>query len=1097
MTYLNIAEVESAIANLASAHPSLCKLIEMPNQTYEQAQAGSGVVSHALSISAAPTGTVDAVLILGGVHAREWGSCEILINLATDLIAAYLAGAGLSYGPVSIAASTVAQIIEQRELVLFPLVNPDGRAYSQANDQGDPNGGWRKNRNPAASGGIAANIGVDDNRNFDFLWDFDVDFSPAAISGNGNLASDCPSSLVYHGESAFSEPENQNVKWLADRFPRVRWFVDAHSYSQVMMYSWGDSPDQSSNPSQNFQNAAYNGTRGTTPYGEYMPADDEKTASVLAQAMVATTNAVNGNIYTAEQDFSLYATSGASDDYMYSRTWVDPALTKVLAFTLEWGMEFHPDWPTMQTIISEITAGLIVFCAGTFVPPAVSFELDRDHYGEDEIDALRAQPGGAVVKTAFWVAVDGYTARQLGLTGPGSTNIGPAVAFSPSTGLSASCTSVESTDPNFSPDAFQRFRFGYDLNFGTTDAAFSFAGQTEPVALSTGFQGIAASAQVTLMKQPDPYIQQGAVNWWLSSDIRVIQIQQGQKQFGVHMGTDPQKFLSDLTAALTKGQGVAGGQSFDDDTTEQNEILTVAPYALVGSKKVPVYNFAVARVHYAGKLDPANDVRVFFRLFAANSTSTEFEANTFARWPATYPVPPADWGEHTVPTPGVQGGEYVTIPCFAQPRQPANGTGAPNSLPSHQSDSPNVQTLKPTGSGKVRDYYYGAFLDINQSAGAFPSGGVVPPGNPDGPWPPGSGVTLEPVSASFVRNEHQCLVAEIAFDPDSIAYGTPPWNSDKLAQRNLSWSTVANPGIDVSRQALETFEVRPTPATVAAGETPDELVIDWTGVPAGEQAQIYLPAVDAGAVLARVADLYPNPRLTLVDPHTIGCRTGGVTYIPLPAAGAGGTNFAGLLSIALPAGIRAGEQYQVVVRQLTSASAAVRGRDGGDEADAAETLRWRRVLGTFQVNIPVSTKEAMLPTEELRYSIFQWIGASIPPASRWYPVFQRYLGLLGTRVGELGGNPTQIAPSQDGYSGLGQAPHGHGWTGKVVAIVYDHFGDFDGFELELEDGHEHRFRSRAGRVENVVREAWRDEILTTVIPEPHDLQTVRFVILRR
>jgi hypothetical protein len=166
-------------------------------------------------------------------------------------------------------------------------------------------------------------------------------------------------------------------------------------------------------------------------------------------------------------------------------------------------------------------------------------------------------------------------------------------------------------------------------------------------------------------------------------------------------------------------------------------------------------------------------------------------------------------------------------------------------------------------------------------------------------------------------------------------------------------------------------------------------------------------------------------------------------------------------------------------------------------------LRWRRVLGTFQVNIPVSTKEEMLPTEELRYSIFQWIGASIRPASRWYPVFQRYLGLLGIRVGELGGNPAQIAPSQDGYSGLPHGPHAgngpndHDWTGKVVAIVYDHFGDFDGFLLELEDGHERRFRSHAGRVENLVREAWRDEIRTTVIPEPHDHEAVRLVILRR
>lgn len=73
----------------------------------------------------------------------------------------------------------------------------------------------------------------------------------------------------------------------------------------------------------------------------------------------------------------------------------------------------------------------------------------------------------------------------------------------------------------------------------------------------------------------------------------------------------------------------------------------------------------------------------------------------------------------------------------------------------------------------------------------FPQGGTAPAGNEDGPWPPGTGVTLEPLRLAFIRNEHQCLVAEIAFDPDPIATGVQPWNSDKLAQRNISWSSVA------------------------------------------------------------------------------------------------------------------------------------------------------------------------------------------------------------------------------------------------------------------------------------------------------------------
>jgi hypothetical protein len=47
---------------------------------------------------------------------------------------------------------------------------------------------------------------------------------------------------------------------------------------------------------------------------------------------------------------------------------------------------------------------------------------------------------------------------------------------------------------------------------------------------------------------------------------------------------------------------------------------------------------------------------------------------------------------------------------------------------------------------------------------------------------------------------------------------------------------VANPGESASRRAIEPFEVRPTPATVSAGQLPDELMIDWTNVPAGQQS---------------------------------------------------------------------------------------------------------------------------------------------------------------------------------------------------------------------------------------------------------------------
>ena len=742
---------------------------------------------------------------------------------------------------------------------------------------------------------------------------------------------------------------------------------------------------------------------------------------------------------------------------------------------------------------------------------AVTFQIHRDHYGQDEVDAARSQPGGPVIKTGFWLAVDGFTARELGITGPGSTNLGPPIAFSPSTGVFASCTSLDSTDSTFSPDVLARFRFGYDVNFGPDDSAFGFAGQTEPVTISATFQGLPAVGQITFMKQPDPYILQGPQTWWLSNDIRLIQVAQGDPAFSVTMGTDPVAFIQQVTSALEAGNGTAGGQTFDQNTAEDNEVISVAPQTMRGGQLVNVYNFAVARVHYQAASQPANDVRVFFRLFAANSTATDFHVDTtYSRDPSTYPVPPPNFGQHTTPTPGVIAGEYVSIPCFAAARQDATQAGAPNTLPSLQFDTANDRNLPATG-GPIKDFYYGCYLDINGSTPVFPQGGVVPPGNANGPWPLSSGVTLESVRQSFIRNDHQCIVAEVAFDPDPISAGTQPWNSDKLAQRNISWSYAANPGLDVSRGAIETFEVRPTPSG-KAGDPPDEIMIDWLNVPANQRAEIYLPAVSADAVLARASRLYPTHRLFRVNANTIGCLTGGITYIPLPEGSGDKANFAGLIQISLPPGVKRGQLYQVIVRQLTNAEGeapqpppATRARAQAHVA-APALLRWRKVLGTFQINIPVSTKELLLEREELRLSIFRWIAESIPHSSRWWPVFRRYLELIAIRVGEMGGDPGKIRPSPNGYGGLPrpcpepeppEEPHRHEYTGKIEALAYDHFGDFEGFVLELYNGAKHRFESREGEVEELVREAWEDRIVTTVVVSAEHRHRPLSIFLKR
>src|SRR5690349_22539495 len=74
-TYLNIDEVESALAVAAAApYTNIATLITLPNLTHE------GRTCHALKIAGQSGSNRVGVYFLGGVHAREWGSPDILIN---------------------------------------------------------------------------------------------------------------------------------------------------------------------------------------------------------------------------------------------------------------------------------------------------------------------------------------------------------------------------------------------------------------------------------------------------------------------------------------------------------------------------------------------------------------------------------------------------------------------------------------------------------------------------------------------------------------------------------------------------------------------------------------------------------------------------------------------------------------------------------------------------------------------------------------------------------------------------------------------------------------------------------------------------------
>jgi hypothetical protein len=165
-------------------------------------------------------------------------------------------------------------------------------------------------------------------------------------------------------------------------------------------------------------------------------------------------------------------------------------------------------------------------------------------------------------------------------------------------------------------------------------------------------------------------------------------------------------------------------------------------------------------------------------------------------------------------------------------------------------------------------------------------------------------------------------------------------------------------------------------------------------------------------------------------------------------------------------------------------------------------MRWRRIVGSYQITIPVRTKEVILPREIRLLSVLRWILDSLSTQDRWFPVFERYVGMIADRVRDLGGDPDQVEPSPAGAAGKPPREPGEErereltFDGKVVGVIYDCFGDFEGFLLD-DCGEEIRFFSREHQIECLVRLAWRQRIAIGVTSRRSNPRRPTSIILRR
>ncbi len=694
---------------------------------------------------------------------------------------------------------------------------------------------------------------------------------------------------------------------------------------------------------------------------------------------------------------------------------------------------------------------------------------DRDTFSTYELESVLSYP------QSFYVIYDGFSPNELGLPGPT-----PTISFldSPNGSTIASISAgnpVVALENAAAPDSPQRISFAFDINFANASAFPVPPTEIRNIFLRATLVGLTDIASIHLINQPNPYMKDGPISW-LSTDVRVFQLRPNEALTGSSLQlADPDSNSNApfdyIQALLTELRGFGNSPAPVFEAISQDEQDSELELSrTVGG--IRVLNFAVAKVRYRANTQDANDVRVFFRTFNTMVSALDYNTQTNYRRSA----------DGTVSLLGKIGSEIASIPYFAEPR-----INSATQDMTEQHDNTNKQTIS-HAVGQEAIQYFGCWLDFNQTEDQFPL-------HPSGDGHFGNRLPL----LQIVRGIHQCLVAEIRFQPgvnDPIPTGASPAASDRLAQRNLAIVQSDNPGTTETHVVQHTLLVKPSVvaqakagvilSTAAQGRVAfDELVIRWNDLPRDSKATLFFPEWNADEVLLLASVLRQRPSLLKkVDTHTIECAVTDISYIPIP--GVALKPYAGLITLQLPQTVRDGQLFRADVQQHSgfTAQRAIQERVNNEPGAHATSLSSRKVLGAFRMTIPVKIGEPLLSREVRNLAVLRYIAQAIPTNDRWYPIFVRYIDQVANKVRGLGVDPTLIKPSADD-PGIPGADVGHAakcFTGKICQVIYDCFGDFEGFVLET-CSESHRFSSRKAGIAEIVLRACRDRMLVSVCVE--------------
>lgn len=268
--YRTVEETHADLNQLAIDFPNLAQVIDIGDSWEKVQDAGAGYDLLLLKLTnSAIAEPKPRLFIMASMHARELTPAETATRFAEQLLDAYADDADVQW------------LLNQHELYVIPLANPDGRKFAE--------GGmlWRKNVNENYCGATSSDRGADLNRNFPFEW------------GLHNGSSDNVCSGVYRGPNPQSEPETEAlIGFLQQIFVDARpsdlvtaapadtpgLFIDMHSASGLVIWPWG--------------------------FGT-VPAPNGDALASLGRRLAWF------NDYVPQQAIDLYVTDGTTTDYAY------------------------------------------------------------------------------------------------------------------------------------------------------------------------------------------------------------------------------------------------------------------------------------------------------------------------------------------------------------------------------------------------------------------------------------------------------------------------------------------------------------------------------------------------------------------------------------------------------------------------------------------------------------------------------------------------------------------------------------------------------------------------------------------------------------